>query len=93
MFAAAANAVKSNDDTKAIAYQLEGMKFATFDGGEGYMRKDDHQFIQDLFIASFGPQGANDKFDEEKTGWGWKQIAKVDKENTLVPTICKMQRP
>ena len=93
MFAAAANAAKSNDDVKAIAYQLEGMKFATFDGGEGYMRKDDHQFIQDLFIGSFGPLGANDKFDEEKTGWGWKQIAKVDKENTLVPTTCKMQRP
>ena len=55
MFAAAANAVKSNDDIKAIAYQLEGMKSATFDGGEGYMRKDDHQFIQDLFIGSFGP--------------------------------------
>jgi len=93
MFAAAANAVKSNDDIKAIAYKLEGMSFATLDGGEGYIRKDDHQFIQDLFISSLGPLGANDKFDEEHTGWGWKQIAKVDKEETLVPTTCKMQRP
>ncbi len=93
MFAAAADAVKSNDDVKAIAYKLEGMKFPTLDGGEGYMRKDDHQFIQDLFISELGPLGPNDKFDEEHTGWGWKQIAKVDKDDTSVSTTCKMQRP
>ena len=91
MFAAAANAAKSNDDIKAIAYQLEGMKFATFDGGEGYMRKDDHQFIQDLFIASLG-RWPNDKFDEEKTGWGWNRSPRSTK-TSLVPTTCKMQRP
>jgi len=93
MLAAAANAVKSNEDTKAIAYKLEGMKFAAFDGGEGYMREEDHQFIQDLYISVFGPLGPNDKFDEEHTGWGWKLVAKVDKQDTLVPTTCKMQRP
>ena len=31
------------------------MKFKTFMGGEGYMRKDDHQFFQDMYIANFGP--------------------------------------
>ena len=93
MLAAAADAAKASDDAKAIAYNLEGMKFATFEGGEGYMRKEDHQFIQDLYISDFGPLGPKDKFDEEHTGWGWKLVAKVDKQDTLAPTTCKMQRP
>jgi branched-chain amino acid transport system substrate-binding protein len=53
----------------------------------------DHQFIQDIYISALGPLGPNDKFDEERSGWGWKQIAKVDKDDTSVTTTCKMQRP
>ena len=89
---AAAAAAKS-DDPKAIAYQMEGMNFATLDGGEGFMRKEDHQFFQDIYISSFGPLGPGDKFDEEHTGWGWKLVAAVKKEDTLLPTTCKMERP
>ena len=92
MVVAAAAAAKS-DDPKAIAAQLEGMKFATLDGGEAFMRKDDHQFFQDIYMASFGPLGPGDKFDEEHTGWGWKLVATIKKENTLQPTTCKMERP
>ena len=32
-------------------------------------------------------------FDEEKTGWGWKSIAKIDTLATMLPTTCKMERP
>ena len=92
MMTAAAAAAKS-EDPKAIAAQMEDMKFATFDGGEAFMRKDDHQFFQDIYISSFGPLGPNDKFDEEHTGWGWKLVDVVKKENTVLPTTCKMERP
>ena len=59
-------------DPKKIAAALEGMKFEVFNGGEGFMRKDDHQFFQPMYISSFGERGASEPFDEEKTGWGWK---------------------
>ena len=43
------------DDAKSIAAQLDGMKIEAFNGGDGWMRKDDHQFIMNLYIGSFGP--------------------------------------
>jgi branched-chain amino acid transport system substrate-binding protein len=76
-----------------IAAKLEGMKAALHNGGEGFMRPDDHQFFQTMYIANLGPLGKDQPFDEENTGWGWKVIGKVDTENTIVPTTCKMNRP
>ena len=29
-------------------------------------------------------------FDEEKTGWGWRTIARLDAKDTVLPTTCKM---
>ena len=46
------------------------MKIEAFDGGDAWIRKDDHQFFTDLFIASFGPLDPGAKFDEEGTGLG-----------------------
>ncbi|MEA2860159.1 MAG: branched-chain amino acid transport system substrate-binding protein [Methylobacteriaceae bacterium] len=90
-----AQAIKdaNSDEAKAVAAKLEGMKFKTFMGGEGYMRKDDHQFFQDMYIANFGPMPAGAKFDEEKTGWGWKTQGIVKAKDTELPTTCKMDRP
>ncbi len=72
---------------------LEGMEFEVFDGGKGIMRKDDHQFFQPIYIASFGELKKKEPFDEEKTGWGWKMVAKIDTAQTVLPTTCKMERP
>lgn len=91
MFAAAADKAKSLDPAK-VAAALEDMKFEVFNGGEGYMRKDDHQFFQPIYISSFGDIPAG-QFDEEKTGWGWKLAAKVETAQTVLPTTCKMERP
>jgi branched-chain amino acid transport system substrate-binding protein len=92
MLAKAANEAKSND-AKAVAETLEGMKFGVFDGGEGFMRKDDHQFFQPMYISSFGVLDPGAKFDEEGTGWGWKLVGAIKTEDTVVPTTCKMDRP
>jgi branched-chain amino acid transport system substrate-binding protein len=92
MLQAAIEKAKSTEPTK-IGAALEGMKFNVYDGGEGMMRADDHQFIQPLYIASFGERSAKEPFDEENTGWGWKLAGKIEAANTVLPTTCKMSRP
>ena len=77
MFAAAAEKAKSLDPVK-VAAALEGMEFDVYNGGKGTMRKDDHQFFQPMYIASIGERTDKEPFDEEKTGWGWKIVAKID---------------
>jgi len=92
MFAAAAEKAKSLDPVK-VAAALEGMEFEVFNGGKGFMRKDDHQFFQPMYIASLGERNADEQFDEEKTGWGWRVVAKIAPDQTVLPTTCKMTRP
>lgn len=92
MFATAAEKAKSLEPVK-VAQALEDMKFEVFNGGEGFMRKDDHQFFQPIYISSFGERTDKEPFDEENTGWGWKLAAKVDTKDTILPTTCKMERP
>jgi branched-chain amino acid transport system substrate-binding protein len=92
MLAAAINKAGSTDYAK-VGAALEGMKFEVFNGGEGWMRKDDHQFFQPMYIASFGDRSAKEPFDEENTGWGWRAVARLDANDTVLPTTCKMTRP
>lgn len=92
MLAVAAEKAKSVDPVK-VAAALEGMEFEVYDGGKGFMRKDDHQFFQPMYISSFGERSEKEPFDEEKTGWGWKLVAKLDADKTVLPTTCKMDRP
>ncbi|UGV25878.1 branched-chain amino acid ABC transporter substrate-binding protein [Rhodopseudomonas boonkerdii] len=92
MFAAAAEKAKSLDPVK-VAQALEGLEFDVVTGGKGFMRKDDHQFFQPMYIAQFGELKNNEPFDDEKTGWGWKLSAKIDTDKTMLPTACKMERP
>src|ERR1700754_4525247 len=77
MFKAAAEKANSIDPVK-VAAALEDLKFEVLDGGQGVMRKDDHQFLQPIYISSFGKLAANEPFDEENTGWGWHLVSKVD---------------
>ncbi len=69
MLAAAADKAKSLDPVK-VAQALEGMKFEVFDGGEGYMRKDDHQFFQPIYIASLGDRTDKEPFRRGKDRLG-----------------------
>ena len=92
MLAAAADKAKSLEPVK-IALALEGMEFEVFDGGKGYMRKDDHQFFQPMYIVSFGELTNGEPFYEENTGWGWKVVLKIETAQTVLPTTCQMTRP
>ena len=81
-------------DANKIGAALEGMKFEVFNGGDGEMRKDDHQFFQPMYVASLGDRdAAKEPFDEEGTGWGWRTVAKLETKDTVLPTTCKMTRP
>lgn len=83
-----------SDDPGDFVPKLEGMKHNSFAAGaEGFLRADDHQFFQPLYISTLGPLEAGQKFDEEHTGWGWKMAAEVPTASTLLPTTCEMRRP
>lgn len=92
MLAAAINKAGSTDSIK-VAKALEGMKFEVFSGGEGFMRADDHQFFQPMYLSSLGERNDKEPFEEEGTGWGWRVIATIPTAQTVVPTTCKMERP
>ena len=92
MFALAAEKAKSLEPVK-VAAALEGMDYDVLDGGKGTMRKDDHQFFQPMYIAKLGEPKNKEPFDEEKTGLAWKTVAKIDTDQTVLPTTCKMTRP
>jgi branched-chain amino acid transport system substrate-binding protein len=83
-----------SDDPGNFIPKLEGMKHDSFAAGdEGFMRADDHQFFQPLYISTLGALEEGQKFDEEHTGWGWKMAASVPTESTLLETTCEMERP
>ncbi|MGJ5049474.1 branched-chain amino acid ABC transporter substrate-binding protein [Bradyrhizobium oligotrophicum] len=92
MFKAAAEKANSIDPVK-VAAALEDLKLEVLDGGTGFMRKDDHQFFQPIYVSSFGKLAANEPFDEENTGWGWHLVSRVDTPQAMVSTTCKMARP
>src|SRR5579871_6743446 len=93
MLAAAINKAGSSTDMIKVASALEGMEVDVMDGGKGWMRKDDHQFFQPIYIVSLGDRGPKEPFDEEKTGWGWRTDYSLDADKTVLPTTCKMARP
>lgn len=92
MLAKAINDSKSTEPLK-VARTLEGMKYQG-DTGEVWMRADDHQLMQPIYISTFTKAGGKDvKYDLEETGYGWKTDVRVEAKDTVMPTTCAMARP
>jgi branched-chain amino acid transport system substrate-binding protein len=92
MLARAMNDAKSIDPLK-VAKALEGMKYAG-DTGEMWMRADDHQLMQPIYISTFTKAGGKDvRYDVEGTGFGWRTDMRVEPKDTVLPTTCVMNRP
>jgi branched-chain amino acid transport system substrate-binding protein len=92
MLAKAIEQAKSTDPVK-VAKALEGMKLDG-DTGEVFMRADNHQLIQPLFVSTYSKVNGKDvKFDIERTGNGFKTDRRVEGKDTMMPTSCKMERP
>ncbi len=92
MLAAAMTRARSADPL-AVARALEGM---TFDG-EGFhamtMRADDYQVIRPLYVMEMGRADTPGvKFDNERSGYGFRTLLSVPADATAQPTTCKMTR-
>ena len=92
MLAGALNKAGSGDPVK-VAFALEGLKYAG-PSGASWMRAEDHQMIAPLYILNFVKAGqAGVKYDEEKTGYGWKTEAFIEAADIVPPVKCQMERP
>ncbi len=89
MLAAAIDKTQSTDPLK-VALALEDMRMKDLMGHENIMRKEDHQMIEPFYVARL-VKGV--RYDTEKTGLGWKTIARADVADLMQPTTCKMRRP
>ena len=82
-----------NTDPRKVALALEGL---TLDGpvGEIQMRADDHQ-IQSPMVVSEMDKNAPKKFiyNGQDFGIGFRTVAKVSREEAVLPTTCQMKRP
>ena len=79
--------------TPKVARALEDMRF---DGGTGeiWMRPDDHQLMEPLFVSTFTKVGkAGVKHDSDGTGYGWKTDVRIEAKDNIQPTTCRMERP
>ena len=64
------------------------------DTGELWMRAEDHQLFNPMFIATLARSGTKGvTHDWENSGYGWRADAKVDPKTFSVPTTCSMIRP
>jgi len=92
MFARAMSLAESSDPLK-VALALEGMEYEG-PGGRSWMRKEDHQLVAPIYIASFSKAGAAGvKYDEEGTGFGWKTEMLVPAKDNVPAMRCPMERP
>jgi branched-chain amino acid transport system substrate-binding protein len=80
-------------DPVKVAFAMEGMTVKSLNG-DVEMRKSDHQAQQPMYIATWTKTNGRDvRFDQEKTGYGWKTDEKIDTFVATQPTSCQMKRP
>ena len=92
MFALAVSAAGSADPLK-VARALEDMRFDS-GIGEIWMRPEDHQIIQPLYVATLmRANGREVKYDFENSGLGWRSDMRVEAMDIALPTTCRMERP
>jgi branched-chain amino acid transport system substrate-binding protein len=85
--------MSATTDSLALARALEDMRFDA-GAGEVWMRPDDHQLIQPLYVATLTQAGApNVRHEFENSGLGWRVDMRIEAHETALPTTCSMQRP
>jgi branched-chain amino acid transport system substrate-binding protein len=83
---------KSTEPVK-VAMAMPGTKFMSMNG-EVEMRALDHQLQQPLAILSWQKKdGSTVKYDDEKTGYGWRTESVQPTYVGVQPSSCKMKRP
>ncbi len=81
----------------AVARAMEGLRYdgATLGGlHAGWMRADDHQFIQPLVVSVMDRLGAPGvRVDNEGSGYGFRTVRAFEARATEQPHTCTMERP
>ncbi|MGH1578908.1 branched-chain amino acid ABC transporter substrate-binding protein [Planktotalea sp.] len=91
MLAKAIEGAGSATDVVAVAGQLEGMEYESIWGGKVFMRPQDHQLIQDMYVGVHTDE--NIDFDYDQSGFGVLTESTVEMASMDSPTTCKMKRP
>jgi branched-chain amino acid transport system substrate-binding protein len=92
MLTQAVNRAGSTDAVR-VAYALEDMRIQG-PLGEIWMRPDDHQLFEPLFImVAARVDGKELRYDMEGTGIGPRTEARIEAADLKLPTLCRMQRP
>jgi len=76
-------------EPEALARALEGMEYDA-EVGKIYMRADNHQLIQPLYLSTLSNQVAR---DVEGTGLGFRTDYRIEGPATETETTCEMERP
>lgn len=83
----------NSTDPVKVAHAMSGLKFESING-EVEMRALDHQLQQQLVIMSWQKKDAKQvKYDDEKTGFGWRTESVQPAYVGVQPTSCKMKVP
>lgn len=89
----AAAAKAGSIDPVKVAFAMEDIKVPTITG-EIEMRKSDHQAQIPLYIGTWAKtDGKTVRYDQEKSGYGWRPDVKIERGVASQPTTCKMKRP
>src|SRR5258708_2622009 len=91
MLVSAMKSAQSTEPLKVVR-ALEGM-MGQGDTGELWMRADDHQLMQPLFVSTFAKVGKGAKYDVETLGLPSREAVRTEAKDTVLPTTCKMERP
>lgn len=88
--------VTAMEDTQStdpydIAIALEDMRFTNLGGDDLWMRPDDHQLIQPLYISKQTDEGI--EFDADNSGYGLLTEYSVGSDETILEHSCRMRRP
>ena len=80
-------------DALSVARELEQGRYEAVTG-EIWIRPDNHQLMQPLYVSTFKKTGQEGvKYEVELTGTGPKTDFIVSAEDTRLPTTCNMIRP
>ena len=92
MLATAITRAGSTDPLR-VAYALENLRIPG-SMGEVWMRPDDHQLFEPLYIFTVTRVNGRDvRYDMENTGLGTRTDARIEARDMLLPSRCKMKRP
>ena len=83
-----------NTEAADVARALERMRFSN-GFHEATMRAEDHQLIQPLYVSVMQKAGWGDsgvRFDNEGSGYGFRTVRRLNPDETVLPTSCRMNR-